>query len=186
MHYLFYVLVHKKDDRIWRVPFMVNAGVQQSAEKITRDHFGDYMLHIEFKAKADEHDDKKYEKYSLDWLHEGIVPVKTLGSLGINIPPNQSVPFVYPDGKTPNQVMKEEETIIEVEEEIKPKFKLMKCEWCKQEIPKNGAAQFSHLKKHLSELVEKGALTARKAKSIRSTKLDKKIRRIFHKEFGRS
>ncbi|KKL63211.1 hypothetical protein LCGC14_2177360 [marine sediment metagenome] len=186
MYYMFHVYVCRDDGRIWKEPITINAGVQQSAEKTVRNHYEDMdILHFELKLKSDIHDDPRFEKHNLIWAHDGIVSIGKLKSLGIDIPENQSKPFIYPDGKTVKEILAESEEIEEREiEEYVPKYKSINCEWCKQQVPKNGAAQFSHLKKHLSELVASGAMTKKKAKDIRSIKLDSKTKKIFLREFG--
>lgn len=65
-------------------------------------------------------------------------------------------------------------------------FKLKICPYCQAEVPTNGAAQFSHLKKHINELVSKGVLDEKQAKSIRSVKLSVKMRKVFKGVFQRN
>lgn len=64
------------------------------------------------------------------------------------------------------------------------KYDRVQCEWCGSMIPSNGAAQFSHLRKHINELVKKGKLTELAAKSINSTKLSKVMRKLFERHFN--
>lgn len=177
----------KFDGRIWRDPITVFASVQQSAEKIVRQDFGDRVLHIELKLKADEYDDPRFSKYNYEWIHEGIAPTKTLKRFNIEVPPNQNKPFLYPDGKTIKEVL-EEDTVIESVESAPvktrtSKYKNVKCKWCDDDIPSNGAAQFSHLKKHINQLVERGILNKSQASKIRSIKLDNKHEKIFADAF---
>jgi hypothetical protein len=54
----------------------------------------------------------------------------------------------------------------------------IKCEWCGDDLPTNGAARFSHLKKHIRELVKKKLLTQEQANLIRKLDLDNEIRKI--------
>jgi hypothetical protein len=63
------------------------------------------------------------------------------------------------------------------------KYDRIKCIWCKQMIPRNGAAQFSHLKKHVNEIVQDGKITEDEAKEIRSVKLNDKYIDVFKKFF---
>jgi hypothetical protein len=59
------------------------------------------------------------------------------------------------------------------------KYSKIQCEWCDAEICSNGAAQFSHLKKHLALLVKEEIITDKDSKKVRSTKLTPKMRKIF-------
>jgi hypothetical protein len=54
----------------------------------------------------------------------------------------------------------------------------VKCEWCGEAIPINGAARFSHLKKHIRELVKKKLLTLEQANAVRKVDLDDAIKAI--------
>jgi hypothetical protein len=63
------------------------------------------------------------------------------------------------------------------------KYNRIECSWCNQMIPRNGAAQFSHLKKHINEVIQDGKITEEEAKEIRSVKLDPKYDVIFKKFF---
>jgi hypothetical protein len=47
----------------------------------------------------------------------------------------------------------------EVVETTNTVYENIKCKWCSENLPKNGAAQFSHLKKHLKQLVSGGRMT---------------------------
>lgn len=58
------------------------------------------------------------------------------------------------------------------------------CKFCKAKVPSNGAAQFSHLKKHINELLSKNLLTKEQAAGIRSLKLEPAIEKIFIEKFG--
>jgi hypothetical protein len=53
------------------------------------------------------------------------------------------------------------------------------CPYCSGEVPSNGAAQFSHLKKHINELVGRSVLTKEQADGIRSIKLTPEMAQIF-------
>jgi len=64
-----------------------------------------------------------------------------------------------------------------------PKSEL--CEWCKAQLPPNGAAKFSHLKKHINELVKKHKLTQEQANSIRKLKLESEVRKIFEEYYNK-
>lgn len=57
------------------------------------------------------------------------------------------------------------------------------CEWCHEEIPSNGAARYSHLKKHVRQLVKKSLLTEEQGQAIRSVELAPEMRAIFEGEF---
>ena len=57
------------------------------------------------------------------------------------------------------------------------------CEWCGKDMPTNGAAQFSHIKMHVRQLVDKGKLTKEQAAGVRSVKLSGEIRKIFEEHF---
>ncbi len=180
---MFHVYAAQDDGRIWISPVTVFASVQQSAEKIIRTDYRS-ALHMEFKAKSEDFDDPKFDKHNLEWVHEGIVPVRVLKKLGIYVPSNQGDPFIYPDGKTPEQVLQEEAELNEPEiPEYKPKYSEIKCEWCGQQVPKNGAAQYSHLRKHINELVNMKMLSKPESKKINSIKLNLKHRKIFRKAF---
>ena len=63
------------------------------------------------------------------------------------------------------------------------KYNRVKCEWCKQMIPRNGAAQFSHLKNHQNELGGAGKMTEEDMKAVRAVKLDPKVKDIFRVYF---
>lgn len=54
-----------------------------------------------------------------------------------------------------------------------------KCPYCTSDVPSNGAAQFSHLKKHVNELVSRKVLTVEQAAAIRSTKLTEEMQKVF-------
>jgi hypothetical protein len=56
------------------------------------------------------------------------------------------------------------------------------CEWCGKELPTNGAAQFSHIKMHFRQLVNKGKLTPEQA-NVRSVELSPELRKIFEEHF---
>lgn len=66
------------------------------------------------------------------------------------------------------------------------KYDRIKCEWCGAQIPSNGAAQFSHLKKHVKELVESKIISESLASEIKKLKLKPNIRKIFEKNFNES
>ena len=66
---------------------------------------------------------------------------------------------------------------------IQERYPEATCEWCKEKLPSNGAAQYSHLTKHIKELTNKGFLTKEQAMAIRSIKLSNNIREIFIKHF---
>lgn len=59
------------------------------------------------------------------------------------------------------------------------KFELKKCEWCGETLPSNGAAQFSHLRKHIKQLVEGKLLSEENGKEVRSIKLSNELINIF-------
>jgi hypothetical protein len=51
------------------------------------------------------------------------------------------------------------------------KFETKICQWCGESLPSNGAAQFSHLRKHVLQLVKANILTKDQVGEIRSIKL---------------
>lgn len=79
--------------------------------------------------------------------------------------PVQSVPVIKPP--TPEPVAKPSG--------YQPKI----CPYCAGEVPSNGAAQFSHLKKHINDLVGRAVLTKEQADGIRSVKLTPEMAQIF-------
>ena len=70
-------------------------------------------------------------------------------------------------------------------EKNEAKYERIECRWCDESIPKNGAAQFSHLKKHVNELKKKGLLTEDQASSVRKLKLEQEIEDVFKSGFKR-
>ena len=64
------------------------------------------------------------------------------------------------------------------------KYKRIKCQHCGNMIPSNGAAQFSHLKKHVKELLSAGKLTDEQVKEIRSIRLKPEHEQIFAAHFN--
>lgn len=62
-------------------------------------------------------------------------------------------------------------------------YKQTPCIYCQALVPSNGGAQFSHIKKHLKELIASGELTQAKADSVRSTKLQPDIIAVFKKVY---
>ena len=71
-----------------------------------------------------------------------------------------------------------------IDEEIKPDNGVI-CEWCSEKLPPHGAARFSHLSKHVKQLVRKKLLTEEQASAINSLKLSDEIRKIFVDHFSR-
>lgn len=59
-----------------------------------------------------------------------------------------------------------------------------KCPYCANEIPSNGAAQYSHLKKHVNELVVRKVLTLEQGNEIRKTKLTPEMEKVFSEAFS--
>lgn len=59
------------------------------------------------------------------------------------------------------------------------KFGEKTCQWCGEVLPGNGAAQFSHLKKHINWLVSKEVLTKEESQAIRSVKLTPEMEKKF-------
>lgn len=64
-------------------------------------------------------------------------------------------------------------------------YKAQVCQWCGDEVPSNGAAQFSHLKKHVNHLVEKNALTKEQGLAIRKIRLTPDMEKTFKEFFKR-
>jgi hypothetical protein len=64
---------------------------------------------------------------------------------------------------------------VDVEEvhktEVTSVYQNVKCKWCEEALPKNGAAQFSHLKKHLKQLVVAGLMTQEVMNAVNSLTL---------------
>lgn len=58
------------------------------------------------------------------------------------------------------------------------------CEWCNERLSNNGAAQFSHLKKHLRQLVKMKLLSDDQVSKITSVKLEPEIYKVF--ELGKT
>jgi hypothetical protein len=63
------------------------------------------------------------------------------------------------------------------------KYETKVCVWCHEPVPSNGAAQFSHLKKHVNELVAKKVLDKEQANAVRSVKLTPEMEVIFKEAF---
>lgn len=71
------------------------------------------------------------------------------------------------------------------EEKIKIQaFEDKKCSWCGDMLPSNGAAQFSHLRKHLLKMVDKNIIDKERANSVRSLKLEPDLLRLLEKAKG--
>jgi hypothetical protein len=83
----------------------------------------------------------------------------------------------------PIKIITQPEVKSEVNQEVKPlkveQFTEIECRWCHEKLPSNGAAQFSHLRKHVNELIRKGDLTMEQATTIRRVKLEPNIETIF-------
>jgi hypothetical protein len=54
-----------------------------------------------------------------------------------------------------------------------------KCEWCEEILPPNAAGKFSHLRKHIGQLVRAGLLDKGKAQLINKLMLRFDIRKTF-------
>jgi hypothetical protein len=54
-----------------------------------------------------------------------------------------------------------------------------KCKWCTQELSTSSAAQYSHLKKHVSQMIKAKFLTQEQAREIRGIKLSPEMIEIF-------
>jgi hypothetical protein len=63
-------------------------------------------------------------------------------------------------------------------------FEDKKCDFCGDVLPSNGAAQFSHLRKHLLRMVEKNIIDKERANSVRSLKLEPDLLRLLEKAKG--
>jgi hypothetical protein len=63
-------------------------------------------------------------------------------------------------------------------------FENKKCQWCGDVLPSNGAAQFSHLRKHLLRMLVKNILDKEKVNSVRSLKLEPDLLRLLEKAKG--
>lgn len=63
-------------------------------------------------------------------------------------------------------------------------FEDKKCDWCGDVLPSNGAAQFSHLRKHLLRMVDKNIIDKEKVNSVRSLKLEPDLLRLLEKAKG--
>jgi len=63
------------------------------------------------------------------------------------------------------------------------KYEMKVCFWCHEPVPSNGAASYSHLKKHINELVAKKVLDKEQANAVRSVKLTPEMETIFKEAF---
>lgn len=89
-----------------------------------------------------------------------------------------------------NISIKREDKLVEIkgeevkgEESVESKFKISKCEWCGNELSSGGAARFSHLKKHVRELVKNGVLSQEQANDVHSVKLTDEMRKLFEQHY---
>lgn len=62
-------------------------------------------------------------------------------------------------------------------------YKQKICEFCGEKVASNGAAQYSHLRKHIAQMLSKNALTREQAAGIRSTKLTPEMLKLFTEFF---
>ena len=175
MYYWFDLYQKRRDGRIWLSRCLVLAGTKRDAEKSAKEPISEYdPILIVFRNKSEDYNSKVFKEYHKSrFHHEGIVSPEELRRLGLEVPKMQIVPYEH------------EEIIIEEEvpEEEEPKYKAIKCEFCGEEIPKNGAAQYSHLRKHVKQLVARGVISERDSKKIRKVKLEPATYKIFKKAF---
>lgn len=173
MHFLFLIYV-LRDGRIWEEPFSVLSDNKKHAERIVRRDYPD-AVHIDFKLKYkyDDYEKRAQKYFGLD-VHEQIPSQKKLASLGIQVPDRQIEPYVYSSTADAPEPIRNTDNPHNGRE-----FKSKKCEYCGDDVPRNGAAQFSHLRKHLRQLVDKGWMTKKQMDAIRSVTVSDEVKKLL-------
>jgi hypothetical protein len=106
--------------------------------------------------------------------------------LGTNLPEvKEGVYYFEVTGKPGDVNFSKMERIRTQREEKEAEQEKPKCEWCGEDVSEKGAARFSHLQKHVRQLVRKKALTKQQELEIRSVELSDEIRPIFENNFRR-
>ena len=179
MYFWFDLYEKRSDDRIWRIRCIVYSSNKKDAEKSAREptHGKRDLIACVFRNKAENHDSKVFKPIKKETkIHEGIPSVNELQELGIAFTEMQKVPYEY-NGSEPVEEVENEPV------QSKPKYELVKCEYCGESIPRNGAAQFSHLRKHVKQLVDRGVVSDLEAKKIKKVKLNPEMKKKFQKAF---
>lgn len=181
MYYLFNTYVRGSCGRIYNLPNLYFSASKTDAENSVlkcRIGGGEEVLGIEFISSNKKYEiiHKKYAKFYNYEHHQFIAKSKDLEEMDIEIPDIQRKSYEYPFPPEPE--------IQEPKKKEKPSlYNKIKCPYCDDKVSSNGAAQFSHLKKHVRELVKEGAITKRQASGIRSIKLTPRLRKIFKDSF---
>ena len=179
MYFWFDLYEKRSDDRIWRSRCIVYSSDKKDAEKRAREpiHGKRDLVACIFRKKAENFDSKVFKPAKKETkIHEGIPSTNELRELGIAFTEMQKMPYEY-NGFEPVEEIENEPFRSE------PKYESIKCEYCGESIPKNGAAQFSHLRKHVKQLVDQGMISDLEAKQIRKVKLNPKMKKRFQNAF---
>ena len=180
MYFWFDLYEKRSDDRIWRSRCIVYLSDKKNAEKKAREpiHEKRDLVACIFRKKAENYDSKVFKPARKETnIHDGIPSIKELQELGIAFTEMQKVPYEY--------ISSGPEEIEEIEDEQiqEPRYEPIKCEYCGESIPKNGAAQFSHLRKHVKQLVDRDVISDLEAKKIRKVKLSPGMKKKFKEAF---
>ncbi len=81
--------------------------------------------------------------------------------------------------KKAQKTIEEDEDSTELTIKHSDKYENKLCKWCNASLPSNGAAQFSHLKRHINQLVKHQNLSSEQAGAIHSIKLTPEMEVIF-------
>lgn len=119
------------------------------------------------------------------YLKEDIVAHRVEGSRTIRLNSHLKKAKVEIDEEL-TSAEKQTKTVTKPEKDVAGGYKKKKCEYCNEEVCSNGAAQFSHLKKHVTQLAGKGELSPEQVNSIRKLKLEPGIQAIFAKNFKKN
>jgi hypothetical protein len=180
MYFWFDIYRKRPDKRIWRSRCIVLASGKKDAEKKAKEPISNHdspILLIVFRKKAEDYNSNVFKPaHKGNRIQDCIPSPEELREVGLETPENQTAPLDIPE---------EPEPVVEEEEFEERKFELAKCQYCGGDVPKNGAAQFSHLRKHVNELVKRGILTPDEAKKIRKVKLEPRYDRLFKQEIGK-
>lgn len=178
MYFWFDIYRLHSDKRIWRSHCLVLANGMRDAEKRAREPITDHdppIVHMIFRKKAEDYNSKVFKPIHKDGtIHDQILTPKELRDLGLEVPENQTVPLDI-------EVEIDEPEV----EEDERKFESAKCRYCGGDVPRNGAAQYSHLRKHVNELLKRGILTPDEAKKIRKVKLVPRLDKLFKREVSK-